>query len=421
MKLNKTFFLETYDEANLITEAFGIESGYKKEVFNIELPDVLPQIIYITGESGCGKSTLLKEMIKDYDLPTHTLNIDETTPLFLWGDNKEENLRLLSLVGLSDATLFISKWNELSDSQQYRATLYKYLLSDSKYIILDEFLSTLDRKTAQAVSYVFQKAIRKTNKILICSTAHSDLKDYLQPDLTIEGRAFVNDWTITERIKSVRNPYLLNTYVIHENKEWYRETKLGELHYKGKYTGGVKDYLALYLRQPIGQHDILVGLLIGTYRMSDGGRRISRVVIHPSYRSCGLGVLLVKKYAEMHPTVDVVASMALYNPVFEKAGLLRQPDSVYNPPAKLKKAIVANAFDVKQWHSKTYCNDYMKYIENRIILSNHAKEISYLVCPGGKYVDKQEVIDTIMNNPKTAGRVLWNIRPKKLGKFKNEG
>jgi len=415
MKLNKTFFLDTYDEANLITEAFGIESGFKKEVFDIELSDQLPQVIYITGESGCGKSTLLREIISKYHLPNDRIVIDTTTPLFLWGDDKQENLKLLSLVGLSDATLFISKWNELSDSQQYRAKLYKYLLSDCKYIILDEFLSTLDRKTAQAVSYVFQKAIRKTNKTLICSTAHSDLRHYLQADLVISGKAFMNDWTITERTLSVHNPYTLDVEIVSEDKEWYREAKLGELHYKGKYTGGVKDYLAMYLGAD------LIGLLIGTYRMSDGGRRISRLVIHPSYRSCGLGVMLVEHYAMMHPTVDVVASMALFNPVFEKAGLVRQKDSVYNPPAKLKKDLIAHGFDVKQWHSKNYCTKFIiKNQKHRELLTEHSKSIAYLVCPGGKYLKNEDVKSILRGNEILAGRVLWNIRPKKLGKFKNE-
>jgi len=410
MKIEKTFYLKTYDEANLITEAFGIESGYQKTVFALDIPDILPQITYISGESGCGKSIMLKEIIKKYNIVRAHVNIDKEKPLFLWGENKEENLKLLSLVGLGDATLFIAKWEELSDSQQYRAMLFAHLISDNKYIILDEFLSTLDRITARAVSYVFQKAIRKTNKILICATAHSDLIDFLQPNLYLEGTAFVHEWEIKE-YNDFDNPYIDEIKIQHEDKMWYRNATLGELHYKGKYTGGVKDYLSLYY------HDKLVGLLIGIYRMHDGGRRISRLVIHPSFRGCGFGVHLVKYYKELNPTVDVVASMARFNPVFEKAGLKRMNDVNIKADSKLKKELIKNGFDISKWFKKSYCNDFMKRDNNRRIFFNHISKISYLVCPGGKYLSDNEVKGKIMENRKLAGRVLWNIRPKILAKF----
>jgi len=411
MKIKKTFALEMYDEASLITEAFGIESGYKKTVFDFTLPDNFPSIIYITGESGCGKSTLINEIVKRYNIEKKELKIEYDKPLFLWGNNKEENLKLLSLVGLGDATLFIAKYHQLSDSQQYRAILFAHLLSDEKYIILDEFLSTLDRTTAKAVSYVFQKAIRKTNKILICSTAHSDLTNYLQPDLIIKGTAFVHDWEIINRASEIINPYLEKTNIKHENKTWYRNARLGELHYKGKYTGGVKDYLGLYYKEK------LIGLLIGTYRMNDGGRRISRLVIHPSFRGCGLGVKLIKYYKEQNPTVDVVASMARFNPVFEKAGLNRVNDVQITVDSKLKKDLMSNNFDIKQWYKKSYCLQFMQDKKNREVLAKYSKKIGYLVCPGGKYLEENEIKEKLITTAKLSGRVLWNIRPKKMAKF----
>jgi hypothetical protein len=50
---------------------------------------------------------------------------------------------------------------------------------------------------------------------------------------------------------------------------------------------------------------------------------ISRVVIHPKYRSIGLGARLVRETLPLAgtPYVETVAVMARYNPFFERAGM----------------------------------------------------------------------------------------------------
>jgi len=52
---------------------------------------------------------------------------------------------------------------------------------------------------------------------------------------------------------------------------------------------------------------------------------ISRVIIHPKYRSIGLGARLVKETLPRvgRKYVETMAVMALYNPFFEKAGMKR--------------------------------------------------------------------------------------------------
>jgi len=56
---------------------------------------------------------------------------------------------------------------------------------------------------------------------------------------------------------------------------------------------------------------------------------ISRVVLHPKYRSVGLGVKLVRETLPMisRPYVETVAVMARYNPFFEKAGMTKIAES----------------------------------------------------------------------------------------------
>jgi cellulase/cellobiase CelA1 len=60
---------------------------------------------------------------------------------------------------------------------------------------------------------------------------------------------------------------------------------------------------------------------------------ISRVVIHPKYRSIGLGTKLIRETLPKAgtPYVEAIAVMAKYNPFFEKAGMQRITESKPNP------------------------------------------------------------------------------------------
>jgi ABC-type lipoprotein export system ATPase subunit len=403
----KSFTVTPDETSSEIAEAFGISAGYKKNVVDVELPEELPKITYITGESGCGKYTLLR-MIGDVD---NNRNVPED-PLWLWGETIDESLNYLSKVGLGDATMFVSTYEELSDSQQYRAELYHALLSDDDILYFDEFLSTLDRQTAKSVAFVFQKIVRKSNKKAVLSTAHEDLSTYLQPDLEIVGEAFPHEWNVIEyNNRDISNPFIEGLEFEWEDKEWYRDCRLGELHYKGKYTGGVKDYLAAYYNEK------LVGFLISTYRMHDGGRRISRLVVHPSYRSVGIGRTIVEKYLEHEPTADVVAEMAKYNPVFKHAGMEQVEDSVVKPPSGLHTDLKDSGFNHDKWYNKEYCLQFMESEDNRDMFAEYASSLSKHITPAGENLSTEKRAEKIRTEPQTAGRVLWNVRPKEMAKF----
>ena len=194
MHINKEYIVNPCDKANMITEAFGIDAGYVRKICDIDIPDKW-DILYITGESGSGKSTIANEMFKNY-----TAEKVPDTKLFLWGGQTEEQqvktLSVLTLVGISDATMFVSSYNELSDSQQARARIALEIMSDKKTIVVDEFLSTLDRKTAKAVAYCIQKAVRSFGKRAVFITAHDDLSDYLMPDYIIRGKYIRRLWYV---------------------------------------------------------------------------------------------------------------------------------------------------------------------------------------------------------------------------------
>jgi ABC-type lipoprotein export system ATPase subunit/predicted GNAT family acetyltransferase len=407
-KIYKKFKVEPNEKASLITEAFGIDAGYENEVVDISVP-INFNIILITGESGSGKTTILNEL-----KPNNILDLEiPNTPLFEWGINEEHTLKILSLVGLGDAVLFLTKYVHLSDSQQARARIALELLSDREVIYIDEFLSTLDRSTAKSVAYCIQKAIKITNKKAILVTAHDDLQDYLKPDCIIKGKAFPSRWVVEEKEYTNRNKIVEQCKFKYVDKEFYRNLRLGELHYKGKYTGGVKEYLAVMIGEEC------VGILVSIYRMHDGGRRISRVVVHPSYRGCGIGVKLVSKYIKKFKGADVVAAMAKYNPVFEKAGMTRVEDVKIKPPSGLKKELIKNNVDIDRWYSKSYCNEVMEDSNMREVLSKFSNKVGHLVCPGGKYLEDCEIKCKIKEDKVTSSRVLWGLRPRIMAKYKS--
>jgi ABC-type ATPase with predicted acetyltransferase domain len=61
--------------------------------------------------------------------------------------------------------------------------------------------------------------------------------------------------------------------------------------------------------------------------------RISRVFIHPKYRTIGLGAKLVAETLPHagKPYVETIAVMAKYNPFFEKAGMSKIAETTPNP------------------------------------------------------------------------------------------
>jgi GNAT superfamily N-acetyltransferase len=59
---------------------------------------------------------------------------------------------------------------------------------------------------------------------------------------------------------------------------------------------------------------------------------ITRVVLHPKYRTIGLGIKLIKETLPKAPTacIETLAVMAKYNPFFEKAGMQKIMESKPN-------------------------------------------------------------------------------------------
>jgi len=330
-----------------VAEAFGIGVD-KKQKFTIyddvELKITPRDIVYITGESGSGKSVLLRALERDIsrDINLTAINIDEVKPVLgepiieTIGESFEEALEFF---------LFLRSYEQLSDGQKYRYKIAKLIESKAQFWIMDEFCATLDRDTAKIVAFNVQKQARRTGKAVLAATTHTDLLEDLAPSVYIH-----KGWGKRIKVKYYPNKInkvcsvTRNLRIEEGSLEDYK--RLAEFHYR---SSGHPPPLKVYALKR--KDDETVGVILYSWppanifgRKQALGRSlpleeinkkaaiISRVVLHPKYRSIGLGIRLVKETLPLvdRPYVEAIAVMARYNPFFEKAGMKkiaeRKPD-----------------------------------------------------------------------------------------------
>jgi hypothetical protein len=218
------------ERAVALAEMFGIGLDEQHEVTLYEGFRVRVRrgdVVYITGPSGSGKTVLLREMerqlrkatsrregqglnpspgpegppspkgegltAEDPEGPVAALeSVDLSGPAAAverFGTDLDEVLRLASVAGLSDAFFLLRPPSQLSDGQRYRYRLAALLAGGARTIVIDEFCSTLDRRTARAVAYRLRKYADRTGATFLVATAHDDLIEDLAPDVLIRKRS----------------------------------------------------------------------------------------------------------------------------------------------------------------------------------------------------------------------------------------
>jgi len=351
------------DRTISVAEAFGLGiDEFQQHVIydNVELKIGPRDIVYITGESGSGKSALLRELQRA--LAPNVINIaniavDPSKPLIeSVGRTFEEGLELLSRVGLNDAFLFVRRFEQLSDGQKYRFRLAKVIESGKQYWVADEFCATLDRETAKIVAFNVQKLARQLGKAVLVATTHTDLFKNLKPSVYIHKR-FGREIRVRYFPNKLNHACSLvkKMRVVEGTRQDY--DKLACFHYRSSQLPPPYKIFTLKHRNQ------KVGVIVYSYPPATCfGRRqalgrmaslnelnkdlvwISRVVLHPKYRTIGLGTMLVKKTLPLidRRYVETIAVMAKYNPFFERAGMTkiaqREPhESIVKAVEKLQK------------------------------------------------------------------------------------
>lgn len=324
----------------VVAEAFGlgIDETQRFKVLDAELKIGPKDITYITGDSGSGKSVLLRAIradLGDEAIDLTEVAVDPEKPLIeSVGATVEQGLELLSKVGLNDAFLFLRSYSQLSDGQKYRYRIAKLIESGKQWWLMDEFAACLDRDTAKIIAYNLQKLARQQGKAVIAATTHSDLQEDLKPSVLVRKRFGEEIHIDYYPNTSVAECSLTKEMKIEPGtkEDW---KKLSAFHYRGH---GVSVPRKIF---KMTRGEELCGVIVYTYPPpACYGRRlvlprmtmaeinqnlstINRIVIHPKYRTIGLGEKIIRETLPQAgtPNVEMIAVMAKYSPFAKKAGM----------------------------------------------------------------------------------------------------
>lgn len=333
-----------------VSEAFGlgIDQTRKFTLYdNINIQIRPTDIVLITGDSGSGKSALLKAIkadLKEQAQDAKDSQINPNTPIVeTIGQNTTGAIQALSQVGLNDAFLFLRPYSQLSDGQKHRYQTALLAASDKPFWIIDEFTSTLDRDTAKILAFNLQRLARKLGKTVIAATTHQDLLRDFAPNVHIHKR-YGKEVTIKYYPKAKTATCTLTRQMHLETGTTADYKALCQFHYRAsrlppprkiftlKRKGELCAAIVYSYPSPVtfGRKQVWKGNI---KQLQQEVSSISRVIVHPKYRSIGLGEKIVKETLPQAgtPFVETVAVMAKYNPFFEKAEMTRVTESKPDP------------------------------------------------------------------------------------------
>lgn len=249
----------------------------------------------IIGNSGSGKTTLAKKMFnKDfgagYDMSKAVIDLFPAT------NSYEDCANALNAIGLSQIPCWVKPLNTLSNGQRYRAEA-ALELSQSDFVVLDEWTSVVDRTVAKIMSHALQKFVRsQANKQVVIISCHYDIVQWLDPDWVID----CNTQTFTDRgllrpEERKRTDQLSFGVREVDRASWKVFSKY---HYLSENFPPGKNH-------PIGLFDgrKQIGFCtFSNYVPNRKNRKIimhsNRVVVHPDYVGFGLGLKMVDLAAD---------------------------------------------------------------------------------------------------------------------------
>jgi ABC-type lipoprotein export system ATPase subunit len=285
-----------------IIKTFGLsEEGWQESLSNLDIPT--EGIILITGASGVGKSLLLKEISRNFSairkIP-HDIDLEKPIAEIIPYDDAGGVIRYLSKFGLGEPRILISPFSHLSDGQKERFLIALALLRGEGPLLLDEFTTRLDRRTAHIIAINLGKMLRTNKQNAFIASCHDDIVNFLKPDTHIElcpnGNHRIN-------IIKAKNTNILRDLKIVIKKSTIEDyKKLSRYHYENDnpndidmlkplvdhvvaaYSNGEVIGVNLCIRPWPKAFEIFPEFLeINKYVLQS-----FRVIVHPQYRGIGL-------------------------------------------------------------------------------------------------------------------------------------
>lgn len=343
-------------EAADLLASFGLGNAVHREVTIMETTDELrldhPGVVLVTGPSGCGKTTLLRA-VRDTvcDDQATAGNADTTRPIIdAWPDVPiRERVARLSTAGLADPFTWARTPGELSVGQRARFDAIDRIHASTRVVVIDEFLTGLDRPTARAVAWAIGKVVRRSGKVLVACTSVDDIADDLRADVIVR----IN-WTASPTYE--RPAWDAAECSLHDDlryatgsvADWHA---LAPLHYAAGDPGTVHSVHTLTHPSVSGPVAVAVmsypplacaarNLATGDEFKGRSSRAIanrinrevlllSRVVVTPEFRCAGIGTRIVREAIERTTAryVECSTSMGKYSRFLANAGMREVPQA----------------------------------------------------------------------------------------------
>lgn len=306
-------------------------------------------IVLLLGPSGSGKTSILRAIadrtggrwVGRRRFPSGRAVVDGVAPR----GSLRHALALLASCGLGEPRLWLRRYADLSDGEQWRAGLARTIGSAlwkrrPPPILCDEFASRLHRRAARATAFNLRKLVRRTGLTLIAAAVHDDVIDDLQPSTIVRlgsGLPRVVQRPPLDLPVTLRKTLTVECGSVRDYHAFHA------MHYRQRDGLGFVDRVFV-LRESAGGE--ILGIVVYAHpplelaprnrctdgrfarnpaRLNEEVRILRRLVMHPDVRGCGLGHWLVRRTLPLVGVrfVECLAAMGAINPVFERAGLHR--------------------------------------------------------------------------------------------------
>lgn len=219
----------------------------------------------------------------------------------------------LARVGLADAFSWCRCPVELSTGQRARFDLAWQLHQGPNYIVIDEFLNHLDRLTARSVAWSAVRELRRLGIGAVLITSIDDVAESVQPDLHIRvgwkpeptliwehsiknecplisefnyERGNIGDWKQLKHLHyAAGDPSTIHSIHVLRHKEIEHPAAVAILSYPDLHSAA----------RNIATHDeyAIRGQRMNAQRLNKEVLKITRIVVAPEVRACGLTKILI--------------------------------------------------------------------------------------------------------------------------------